>query len=102
MIPKLNDPQWYKRMIRLDIDRISLLNIVGVIELALRHPALPHRVREICLQVGTRFALALLEDGLILPDEVRVSWGKTFGILTKSEKDRIIEGLTDQEGRPWK
>lgn len=101
MTPKLNDPKWYTEMIRLNIDRVSLLSIVAVYELALRHPGLPVSVRDTCFKWGRFFLLRLLDDGLIIPDEVRISWEKTFGILTKSEKDRIIEGVTDLDGHRW-
>lgn len=102
MIPKLNCPEWYQVMVTLNTDRISLLNLVGSLELVLRHPGLSDSTKEKAIETGRAFALRLLEDGLILPDEVARSWEKAFNIPYPVDPDRIIPELTDQEGRPWK
>lgn len=102
MIPKLNDKKWYKQMLQFNIDRSSLLGLVGLLELALRHPHLPKSSRERGVKIGRAFAWALLDDGLIVPDKVRISWEKTFNIPFTVDPDLIIDGLTDQDGHPWK
>lgn len=102
IVPQINSPKWLKRMVRLDIDRLSLLNVIGLLELVLRHPALPDATREKAVKTGRTFASCLLDDGLIIPDRVRESWESTFNMKIEPERDRIIPGLTDQEGRPWK
>jgi len=102
MIPELNDFKWYNKSIKLNIDRVSLINLVGCLELILSHPGLPDRVRASSMNMGKAFALTLLNDGLILPDEVRKSWEKAFNIPYEVDPDLIIPGLTNQEGRPWK
>lgn len=102
MVPELNSPKWYKRMVRLNIDRISLLTLIGTFELVLRHPDLPDSVRESSISMGKSFASCLIDDGLIIPDEVRESWEATFDMSIKAERNTIIPGLTDQDGRPWK
>ena len=102
MIRDLNNPKWYKQMVRLDIDRMSLLALTGILELVLRHPRLPDSTKEQAIKIGKSFASCLLDDGLIIPDEVMESWESTFDMKIKAEYDRIIPELTDQEGRPWK
>ena len=102
MIPALNNPEWYKRMVRLNIDHMSLLTLIGTLELVLRHPDLPDSVRKNSIRLGKSFASCLLNDGLIIPDEVARSWEESFNILCGVDPDLIIPELTDQEGRPWK
>lgn len=102
MVANLNDKEWYKQYIKLNIDRVSLLNLVGLMELALRHPDLPERVKKTGIKTGRAFASVLIDDGLILPDEVQRSWEKSFQLPHVINLGLIIEGLTNQEGRPWK
>ena len=102
MIPELNDREWYKGMVRVNVDRISLLKLIGILELVLRHLDLPDSIKQKGVEMGRSFASYLLDDGLVIPDQVRESWEATFNMNIKTECDRIIPGLTDQEGRPWK
>jgi len=89
-------------VVRLNIDRISLFGLIEFLELALKHPHLPDSTKEKGVEMGRTFASCLLDDGLIIPDQVRESWEATFDMSIKPERDIIIPGLTDQEGRPWK
>lgn len=75
-----NAEYWYTEVITLKISRISLLAIVGNLELSLRHPCLPKATREETRKLGLSLAMGLIEDGIILPDDVIESWCKTFGI----------------------
>ncbi len=79
-IPWTNDESWYTKVITLEISRISLLAIVGNIELALRHPDIPKATKEETRKLGLSLAMGLIEDGIILPDDVMEAWYKTFGI----------------------
>ena len=83
MVPELNNEEWFKDVLPLEIDRISMLSIVGVVELALRHPKLPASVSDYARGIGTAFALRLVSDGLVLPDRERKCWEETFGIELK-------------------
>ena len=81
MIPELNDSEWYKEIVKLDIDRISLLNIVACLELTLRHPQLPQNTRDHGRYIGRVLLLRLISDGLIVPDDAKRQWLETFGII---------------------
>lgn len=102
MIPELNDPEWYKQVVRVDIDRVSLLGFIGCLELVLRHPELPDTVKVMALKTGRAFALVLLDDGLILPDEVREAWEASFNMSIKPDRTFLFPDLVDSQGRPWK
>lgn len=102
MIPKLNERKWYEQLVRIDIARVSLLTLVGCLELVLRCPDLPDNVRQSSIKTGRAFALTLLDNGLIVPDQVRRAWEEAFDIPYEINPDKIIPGLTDSEGRPWK
>lgn len=79
MLP-VNDNEWFKELVILKIDRISLLCIVESLELRIRHPDIPPTSKEITRLIGKSLALRLIGDGVILPDNVIESWRKTFGI----------------------
>lgn len=102
MIPELMDRKWYEQIIQVNIDRVSLLKFIGCLMLVLKHPDLPKTVEQSCIKLGNSFALTLLNDGLILPDEVRRVWEKMFNIPYQVDPNLIIPGLTNQKGRPWK
>lgn len=102
MIPELNGPEWYRQMVRVNIDRMSLLALIGLLELTLRHPDLPDQPRQKAVEMGRSFASILLNDGLIIPDEIARSWEKSFNMLCGADPDLIIPELTDSNGRPWK
>ena len=79
-IAALNDLMWYEEIDILKINRVSLLSIVGSIELTLRHPNLSPTLRETIRFLGKHLALRLLTEGLMLPDDVLASWRQTFQI----------------------
>jgi len=101
IISRVNSPKWLKRAVRLDIDRLSLLNVIGLLELALRYPDLPNSTREKAVKTGRTFTSILIDDGLIIPDRVRESWERSFDMTIKPGRNKIIPGLTDQDGRRW-
>ena len=80
VIPDMNDEEWYREIIPLKLDRISLLNIVANLELALRHPDIPPTTRKVTREIGKSLALRLIKDGIIIPIETWGSWITTFGI----------------------
>lgn len=102
MIPDLNDQEWYKQLVRVDIDRVSLISLIGCLELVLRHPELPDKVRKRTLNICRAFASTLLDDGLIIPDQVREAWESTFDMVIKSDRAFQFPELVDEKGRPWK
>lgn len=102
IISRVNSPKWLKRAVRLDIDRLSLLNVIGLLELVLRHPDLPDSTRQKAIKTGRTFASCLLDDGLIIPDRVRESWEASFEMSIKPPQRILFPALTDSEGRPWK
>lgn len=102
MIPALNNAKWYKQMVRLNIDRMSLLELTRILNLVSRGHGFNDSTKEMCVKMGRTFALSLLKDGLVIPEEVARSWEETFNIPYTVDPGRIIPELTDQEGRPWK
>ena len=86
MVPELNNEEWFKWVLPLEIDRISMLSIVGCLELALRHPQLPASVSDYARAIGRTFALRLVSDGLVLPDREKKCWEETFGIELKPDQ----------------
>jgi len=102
MFKRLNNTKWFVTSVLVNIDRLSVLSIVGLIELAIRHPDMAPLTKKSAAKLGKTLALTLLDDGLIIPDQVRESWERTFNMSIKPERDIIIPGLTNQEGRPWK
>lgn len=75
-----NDESWYTEVITLEISRLSLLTIVGHLELSLRHPLMPKNTRDETRKLGLSLAMGLIENGILLPQNVLESWVKTFGI----------------------
>lgn len=88
-------------MVRLNIDRRSLLELIRLLDLVSRHPDFNDSTKEKVVAIGRSFASCLIDDGLVIPDQVRESWESTFGMSIKPERDKIIPGLTDQDGRRW-
>ena len=99
----LNDPNWYHESMLIHVNRIGVLSIVGGLELALRHPDMPKTTRCQLIIVGKALALALLADGIILPDEILKGWEEAFDVELKpfmlSDLDAVYVG---ENGRPWK
>ena len=79
-MPAVNDDDWYRELIDIKIDRLSLICIVGMLELALRHPGVKSHAREDTRSQGKQFVLRLIEEGMIVPYHVMESWSKTFKI----------------------
>lgn len=76
----INDGAFYTEICILKIDRISMLCIIGDLELALRHPDIPANCKAETRKIGRSIALRLIREGIILPEDVMESWRKTFGI----------------------
>lgn len=92
----MNENEWFREEIKVKIDRVSLLTIVGDLELTLRHPDLPARTREMTKTIGSVFALRLIQDGIILPPQVIESWEETFGIcLDEAFKTVDLESILE-------
>ena len=81
-ILEMNDESWYTKVITLEISRLSLLTIVGCIELGLGHPDMPKGTRDETRKLGLSLAMGLIEDGIVLSDGVTKAWYKTFGITS--------------------
>lgn len=77
----LNDEEWYTELVRVDIERLYVFNIVACLELALRHPQLPQNTQLHSRYIGRVLLLRLIKDGLIIPDDVRKQFSETFGII---------------------
>jgi len=75
---ELNSKEWYRGTIVIEIDRISLLTLVGSIELTMRYPDMPLTTREALRKIGMILTDKLLEDGVIVPDEIYKIWHETF------------------------
>jgi hypothetical protein len=102
MIPELNDREWYQKLVRVDIDRVSLLRLIACLELVLRHLELPDTVKNAGVKMGKAFTSSLIAEGLILPDQVREVWEDTFNMSIKPDRTFLFPELTDSQGRPWK
>ena len=102
MIPELNDQEWYKHSVRVVLDQRSLLELIGLFDLVSRHPDFNDSTKERVVRVGRAFIPTLLDNGLILPDQVRESWEASFDIYIKPDRTMLFRDLTDSEGRPWK
>ena len=79
-MPNQAEKEWYDTVIPLEMDRFSMLVIVGSIELALRHPQFTGPSAQAAREIGFDFARRLLVDGLDVPDEVVNSWSETFQV----------------------
>lgn len=85
-IPFTNDTEWYLGSINIKSDRLSVLAIIGMIELTMRHPNLPATTREETRYLGRQLIFCLIEDGMIVPDDVMEAWNKAFR-LTPYERE---------------
>jgi len=83
MVPELNNEEWFKVVLPFEVDRITMLSVVGCLELALRHPQLPASVSDYARAIGRTLALRLVSDGLVLPDRERKCWEETFCVELK-------------------
>jgi len=83
MGPELNNEEWFKVLLPLEVDRITILSVVGCLELTLRHPELPPSASDYLRAIGKTLALRLVSDGLVLPDRERKCWEETFGVELK-------------------
>lgn len=86
-----NDDNWYTEFIILEINRMSVLNIVASLELVLRHPDLPPAFRKRTLAVCRSLALRLIGDGIIIPDNVIKSWRETLDIIPEKGLSTVQE-----------
>lgn len=102
MIQDLNPKEWYRELVNVDIDRRSLLELVGLFGLVSKHPDCNDSTQERVVRIGRAFIVTLVNDGLILPDEIRELWEAKFDIQIKPDRTVLFPELTDSEGRPWK
>ena len=79
-MPEINDDAWFKIVEELHIDRISLLTIVGCIELAVRHPEYTGPSKSIAIGIGHNLATRLIQSGLKAPYYAAEAWKKTFNL----------------------
>lgn len=102
MIPELNPKEWYRELVRVNIDRRSLLELIGLFSLVSRNSSFDDSIQERVVKIGRAFIQTLFVDGLILPDEIRELWEASFDIQIKPDRTILFPELTDSEGRPWK
>lgn len=74
----INDPVWLENTIFCHIDRLSLLSILCLMELALRHPNVPDTMLIAGKSIGKQLLSRLILDGLEAPEDVLKSLCKTF------------------------
>lgn len=81
MIPvKTNDAKWFNSEIMLIKKRGDVLSIVSAMELVCRNPNLPPDMMKHYMRVAIALAETLIAEGLLLPDQTREAWERTFGI----------------------
>lgn len=74
----VNNEKWLSKIEELKIDRISLLTIMGCVELAIRHPDMKGEVKTLAKYIGQGIYMHLNKKGLKLPRETRKNYEKTF------------------------
>lgn len=102
MIPGMNDQKWYRQFVKAKIDRISLLNIVICIQVAVRDTEMPKGPKKTALKTAKVIAEHLLKEGLIIEGEVRRGWEDELGIPWDENPDKTFPDLLDVKGLPWK
>lgn len=82
---------WWTEEIDLTIDRLGLMTLLGILDLALRHPKMPETTLNNGKQIGRQILTRMLEDGLKLPEDVEAVYRETFDMVMQEaldEKDR--------------
>ena len=69
---------WWTQEMDITIDRLGCMTLVGLVDLALRHPELPATTSSAGKQIGLSMLERMLEDGLELPESVKAAYRETF------------------------
>jgi len=69
---------WWEEEMDLTIDRLGLMTLLGILDLALRYPKMPETTLNNGKQIGRQIFERMLEDGLKLPEAVEAVYRKTF------------------------
>lgn len=78
-VPK-NGPEWWAEEIPVIMTRNDMLCIIGNIILALRHPENKGPSVVYTRNIARRMAERLIEDGIILPPDVKREWKKELEV----------------------
>ena len=78
LLPQYNDSSWYREHEQVNIDRVSMLALVGAIEVALVKHTWSRETEQVLRVAGGLMAKRLLMQGLVLPGERRLSWERIF------------------------
>jgi hypothetical protein len=70
--------EWWAEEMNLTIDRLGCLALLGLLDLALRHPQMPTTSSKAGKQIGCHILERMLEDGLELPEAVEAVYRETF------------------------
>ena len=73
-----NDDRWLLTKVDLETDRITLLVMVSLMEVALKYPDLPKSVVRIGREFGGLIITELLRCDLMASDDVVKQWKETF------------------------
>jgi len=76
----LNNQEWFEETIEIQISRLGLIHVIGVMELGLRHPVFPNHLKPSCEKIGRSMVTRLIDDGLEIPLDTLQCWRKTFKI----------------------
>ena len=69
---------WWTEEIDLSMSRLGLMTLLGLVDLALRHPHIPASTIVNGKQIGRQILDKMFEDGLELPESVKAVYLKTF------------------------
>jgi len=69
---------WWEDEVDLTVNRMCLMTLLGMMDLALRHPQIPETISDNGKQIGRQIFERMLEDGLELPEPIEAVYRKTF------------------------
>lgn len=77
--------EWWTEEMDLTIDRLGLMTLLGMMDLALRHPQLPETTSNNGKEIGRRILERMLDDGLELHEAVEAAYRKTFDMNDRGD-----------------
>lgn len=94
---------WWEEEIEITINRLGIMTLLGMMDLALRHPQVPATTSDAGKQIGRQVLEKLLADGLELPDAIKNSYkknlqhGERINNGTQSQPEKADPGREDQK-----